>query len=311
MFLRKLLILCIFMAFLISAVGCPARKPSPLNQRYQEEPRLSVYFHETGDVREMKMEEYLMGVVAAEMDPQWPREALAAQAIVARTFTLKKIEEGGVEKRGTDASTDIEEFQAYDAERINENVRQAVADTRGEVATYQGNLIKGWFHADGGGLTAASAAEGLAFKGEAPYIHSVEDPGFKITLPENKSWTASFPISQVRQAVQKAAGSDPGEISTVEVVEKGPSGRVTQVRLGDVTLSGHGLRLALDSTVMRSTLWDDISIQDGQLVVTGKGYGHGVGMSQWGARALAEQGRSPEDIVRYFFKDIQIEDLWD
>ncbi|MBS3970873.1 MAG: SpoIID/LytB domain-containing protein, partial [Clostridia bacterium] len=213
--------------------------------------------------------------------------------------------------RGTDASTDIEEFQAYDAERINENVRQAVADTRGEVATYQGNLIKGWFHADGGGLTAASAAEGLAFKGEAPYIHSVEDPGFKITLPENKSWTATFPISQVRQAVQKATGSDPGEISTVEVVEKGPSGRVTQVRLGDVTLSGHGLRLALDSTVMRSTLWDDISIQDGQLVVTGKGYGHGVGMSQWGARALAEQGRSPEDIVRYFFKDIQIEDLWD
>lgn len=311
MFLRKLLILCIFMAFLISAVGCPARKPSPLNQRYQEEPSLSVYFHETGDVREMKMEEYLMGVVAAEMDPQWPREALAAQAIVARTFTLKKIEEGGVEQRGTDASTDIEEFQAYDAERINENVRQAVADTRGEVATYQGNLIKGWFHADGGGLTAASADEGLAFKGEAPYIHSVEDPGFKITLPENKSWTASFPISQVRQAVQKATGSDPGEISTVEVVEKGPSGRATQVRLGDVTLSGHGLRLALDSTVMRSALWEDISIQDGQLVVTGKGYGHGVGMSQWGARALAEQGRSPEDIVRYFFKDIQIEDLWD
>ncbi|KUO50735.1 MAG: stage II sporulation protein SpoIID [Desulfitibacter sp. BRH_c19] len=312
---RKIFILLIVVVFLISATGCPARKPnagpSPLNQRYQEEPTLSVYFVETGDVQDMRLEEYLKGVVAAEMDPQWPSEALAAQAIVARTFTMKKMEEGGVEERGTDASTDIEEFQAYDADRINENVKQAVADTRGQVASYEGNLINGWFHADGGGLTAASAAEGLAFTEEAPYIHSVEDPGFEITLPENKSWTASFPISQVREAVQEAVGSDPGEISTVEVVEEGPSGRATKVKLGEVTISGPGLRLALGSTEMRSTLWNEISISGGELVVSGQGYGHGVGLSQWGARAMAEQGETPEDIVKYFFNNVTIEDLWD
>lgn len=310
MFLRKLIILCVFVAFVFTATGCPARKPSDLNQKYQEEPRLSVYFHETSDIKEMDLEEYLKGVVAAEMDPNWPREALAAQAIVARTFTLRKIEAGGVKQRGTDASTDIKEFQAYAAERINDNVRQAVADTRGMVATYQGDLIHAWFHADGGGLTAASAAEGLGFEGEAPYIHSVEDPGFEITVPENKSWTASFPMSQVRQAVQELTGNDPGSISTVEVVERGPSGRVTRVGLGDVTVSGPGLRLALGSTVMRSAFWEDVSIQGDQLVITGKGYGHGVGMSQWGARAMAEEGNSPEEIVKYFFRDIQIEQLW-
>jgi len=299
-------------AFLfIGAMGCLASNPNDLDQKYQEELRLSVYFHETSDIKEMYLEEYLMGVVAAEMDPNWPREALAAQAIVARTFTLRKIEAGGVEQRGTDASTDIEEFQAYSAERINDNVRQAVTDTRGMVATYQGDLIHAWFHADGGGLTAASAAEGLGFEGEAPYIHSIEDPGFEITLPENKSWTASFPISEVKEAVQELTGNDPGEINTVEVVETGPSGRVTRVRLGDVTVSGPGLRLALGSTVMRSAFWESVNIQDEQLVITGKGYGHGVGMSQWGAKAMAEQGSNPEEIVKHFFNDIQIERFWD
>lgn len=312
---KKLFILGILVIFLFSVTGCPARKPdagtNPLNQRYQEEPTVSIYFAETGDIQEMRLEEYLMGVVAAEMDPEWPSEALAAQSIVARTFTLKKIEEGGVEERGTDASTDIEEFQAYDADRINENVRQAVASTRGQVAAYEGNLINGWFHADGGGLTAASATEGLAFPDETPYIHSVEDPGFEITLSENRSWTANFPISQVRQAVQEVTGTDPGEISTVEVVEEGPSGRATQVKLGETTISGPGLRLALGSTEMRSTLWNEIAINGGQLVVSGQGYGHGVGLSQWGARAMAEKGKTPEEIVKYFFNNVAIEHLWD
>ncbi|MEW6623722.1 MAG: SpoIID/LytB domain-containing protein [Bacillota bacterium] len=310
---KRVIVLSFTVLLIAAAVGCPARKPGDnLSQRYPQEPTLSVYIAETGDVQEMAMEEYLLGVVAAEMDPTWPKEALAAQAIVARTFTLKKIEEGGVQERGTDASTDIEEFQAYDAEKINDNVRQAVSATRGEVVTYRGRLINAWFHADGGGKTAASAEEGLAFTDEeTPYIKSVEDPGFEITLEENKSWTASIPISQVRSAVKEITGADPGNIQSVEIVDAGPSGRAMKVKVGNATVSGPALRLALESTVVRSTLWDDIRVEGNQLVITGKGFGHGVGMSQWGARALAEQGRSPEDIVSFFFNNVRIEKLWD
>lgn len=313
---KKVFLIYILLIFSILLVGCPAKRPdlepSPLDQKYNEEPMISIYVVETDEVMEMPMEEYLMGVVAAEMDPTWPQEVLAAQAIIARTFTLKKIEEGGVEARGTDASTDIEEFQAYDAERINDTVRQAVANTRGMVVSYDGKLINGWFHADGGGRTAASAEEGLAFtEEEAPYIKSVEDPGFAITLEENKSWTATFSLEEVRQAVKEVAGNDPGDIQSVEVVEKGPSGRAMKVKVGGVTVSGPALRLALGSTVMRSTLWDDIRIEGNQLVVSGKGYGHGVGLSQWGAKALAEDGKSPEEIVKYFYEGIEIEKLWD
>lgn len=180
------------------------------------------------------------------------------------------------------------------------------------MVTYKGDYINGWFFADAGGVTSDSADEGLAFRKEpAPYIHSVKDPGFAITEKDNKAWTASFPLSEVRQAVKEKAGKDPGAVNTVKITKKGPSGRATVIKLGNTTVSGPALRLALGSTEMRSTLLDSITVQGNNLVVKGKGYGHGVGMSQWGARALAEEGKSPEEIVKYFFKDVQVQKVWE
>lgn len=301
-------LMLLLLIFVISSTGCPppARRPE-----MRQEPTISLYLHETGAVKKIKLEEYLQGVVAAEMDPAWHPNALAAQAILARTFTLKKIQAGGVKKRGTDASTNVEEFQAYDRTRINDQVREAVNRTRGEVALYKDRYINAWFFADGGGRTAASAAEGLAFKKEpAPYVQSVQDPGYAITLPENKSWTARFPLEKVRQAVKEVAGKDPGAVTSATIVSRGPSGRATSIRIGNVTLSAPALRLALGSTEMRSALLDNLAVQGNALVMSGKGYGHGVGMSQWGARALAEQGKSPEEIVQYFYRGIKIEKRW-
>ncbi|HBS59705.1 MAG TPA: stage II sporulation protein SpoIID, partial [Firmicutes bacterium] len=141
------------------------------------EPTISVYMHETGEKKDMKMEEYIAGVVAGEMRNDWPVEALAAQAIVARSFTVYQIEtKGGVKERGTQASTDIKEFQAYSAKDINDNVRKAVAMTRGMIMVYQGKPAYTWFHASAGGKTA-TAKEGLNYReAEPPYIQSVDSP---------------------------------------------------------------------------------------------------------------------------------------
>jgi len=282
-------------------------------QSFEQEPRISLYMHESGETKELGLEEYLLGVVAAEMDPAWPQEALAAQAILARTFTLERMEStGGVPQRGTDASTDVEEFQAYDESRINDTVRKAVEDTRGEVVVYEGKLIKAWFFADAGGMTAASALEGLAYDKEpTPYIHSVEDPGSGESPAENQNWRAVFPLEEARNKLKEFVGSDPGKIESVEILEKGPSGRITSVRIGNLTTSGPSLRLALGSTEMRSALVSKLAIEGGNLVIEGKGYGHGVGMSQWGAKALADQGKSGEEIIQYFFKDVTIEKIYD
>lgn len=287
--------------------GRAFRRPLGIGQ----EPTISLYLHKTGETQSIKMEDYIQGVVAAEMDPNWPINALAAQAILARTFTLKKIEEGGVKARGTDASTNVEEFQAYAPEKINDNVRRAVENTRGLVVKSGGRLINAWFHAVGGPQTAASAAEGLDFYQEAaPYVHSVKDPGLAIAPPEDKAWSASFSKEELAKAVRKITGQDPGTITSVRVVEKGPSGRATKIEVGKLTVSGPALRLALGSDRLRSTFITGVEVRGDRIIFRGQGYGHGVGMSQWGARALAEQGKSPEEIIKYFFKDVTLERAW-
>lgn len=297
-------------ALLIPSCRGPLRKPAPGN--YKSEPTISLFVNETGEKKNIKLEEYLAGVVAAEMEPSWPVNALAAQAILARTFTLENIEAGRVRKlHGTDASTSVEEFQAYNPGRINDNVRRAVEMTRGEVAVYNGRFIKAWFSACDGGVEA-SAKEGLAYiKTPTPYVNAgAKDNCLSITTPENKSWRAEIPLERVRTAVKEVSGNDPGPVNSVAISQKGPSGRAEKIRVNNVETGGPALRLALGSETVRSMFLDGAAVQGGKLVLTGKGFGHGVGMCQWGAHLMAKKGRSPEDIVKFYFKDIEIQDLW-
>ncbi len=293
--------------------GCTHSQKKPLWQGGAE-PTISLYINETGQVKQIKMEEYIQGVVAAEMDPNWPVNALAAQAILARTFTLKQIKDkGGVPQHKTQASTSVEEFQAYDPSKVNNNVRQAVNMTRGKVVKYNDNFINAWFSACDGG-TEASAAEGLAYhKEKTPYIKAgAKDGCLAITTPENKRWTASFPLATVQDAVRKTAGIDPGDIDegNVSVVKKGPSGRAENLKIGRATVSASALRLTLGNDKMRSIYIDNISVRNGNLVMTGKGYGHGVGMCQWGAKKMSVEGKKPEDIIKFYFRGITIQKLW-
>lgn len=302
--------LLLFAALMLVA-GCanqPAPKPAPSG----EEPTISLFDHKTGERKNIKLEEYIQGVVAAEMDTKWPINALAAQAILARTFTMENIKAGRVQKlHGTDASTSVEEFQAYDPSKINERVRQAVESTRGEVVTYNGDYIHAWFSACDGGISA-TAEEGLAFTKEpTPYVKGgVQDGCLSITEPKNKAWEARIPVSQARAAVQKLAGKDPGPITAASIGRKGPSGRAEQLKIGSVTVSGPALRLALGSEKVKSMLLSGVWVEDNELVLKGQGFGHGVGMCQWGARLLAEQGKSPEEIVKFYFKDVEIQKQW-
>jgi len=292
--------------------GASPSVPPEIDVGEGKEPQLSVYIAESGAVEVMPMEEYIAGVVAGEMDPNWPLDALAAQAIIARTFTLQKIAEtGGVPHRNAHASTDIEEFQAYSAEKINSTVREAVNKTRGEVACYKNQFIRAWFSAYAGPRTAR-ADEGLNFEGgNPPYIQIVDSPGKEIVTPEEANWSAGFSLEKVREVVKETTGQDPGPVEQVEIKEKGPSGRVDTFVVNDREISGPGMRLGLGSTEMRSTFVEEMSIEGGMLKMSGTGYGHGVGMCQWGAKALAEEGKSPEDIVNYFYRDIHIVTLWD
>lgn len=308
----KSAIILLCLVSLLYAAGC-SKKPAPkIAPPAGDEPTISLYDNKTGQKKNIKIEEYVQGVVAAEMDTKWPVNALAAQAIVARTFTMENIKSGRVKQlHGTDVSTSVEESQAYDPTKINDNVRQAVESTRGEVVTHGGSYIHAWFSACDGGISA-TAEEGLAYTKEpTPYLKAgAQDGCLSITEPKNKAWEARIPASQVRSAVQSRTGKDPGPITSAAIEKKGPSGRAEQIKLGNATVGGPALRLALGSEKVRSMLLSDVRVEGGQLVLTGKGFGHGVGMCQWGARLMAEQGKSPEDIIRFYFQDIEIQKEW-
>lgn len=288
-----------------------AEIPPGISQGKNKEPRLRVYLANENSVVTMNMEEYIQGVVAAEMDPDWPLEALAAQAIEARTFTLQKIaEQGTLPGRDAHASTNIEEFQAYDASRINDNVREAVNNTRGLVAVYQGEFVRSWFHSYCGGITATPTA-GLNYHGEEPaYFKPVKNPCREYVDKEIEFWSKTFTKSEIRSAVTSIANEDPGDFSSLEISES-ENGRAVTFKVGKVNVPAAELRLALGSTEMRSTWVDPPTTSGNEVKFVGRGYGHGVGLCQWGARGWADKGRSAAEIVKAFFPGVDIQKLWD
>lgn len=317
------IVVSLLIAIVFTLSGCsffksPQQKkpdtPGPVPQRQAvqgAEPDILVYMHETGEKKSMKMEDYIAGVVAGEMKPDWPVEALAAQAILARTFTIEAIEsKGGVPARGTQASTDIKEFQAYSAKDVNDNVKKAVQMTRGMVIMYQNKPAITWFHASAGGITA-TAKEGLNYKeSEPPYIQSVESPD-DLAPDDVKNWTASFSHEEILKVLGNT-GKDITNIESVEIGKKGPSGRATTIMVNKTAeVSAPEMRIALGSTKLKSMLLDKIEVTPDKVIFTGKGYGHGVGMSQWGANKMAQDGKKPEEIIGHYFRGITIEKRWE
>lgn len=284
-------------------------------EELEEEPEIDVYLHDTGAIETMKLEEYLQGVVAGEMFPDWPVEAYAAQAIFARSFTMAFMAEGGLqEEYGADISTNIEEAQAYNREAVTTEIIEAVEMTRGEVMTFDDRYVKGWFHAYSGGVTA-SAKEGLDYQEqEPPYITSV-DLGENEYAPDDvTNWQAEYSFAEL-QALLAEVGINVGEIKDIEITSRGETDRITELSIsgsdGTETIHGANFRMAVDSTKMRSTLIDEWEIGEGVLRISGTGYGHGVGLSQWDAFMMAKDGKTPEEIATAFFEGVELKKLYD
>ena len=316
---RKVL-LCVVMTMCLLLSGCtrgtvprataapqPTFDPSlPDTIRVDENsvPVMNVYVVDEERVVEMDIESYLYGVLAGEMKNDWPLEALKAQAILARTFVVKFLSEKQSKYEGADISTDIEEAQAYNTEGINERIRKAVDETRGLILTYQGEPVYAWFHAHAGGRTA-KAQEGLSYQDSAPYTQSVISGE-----TDAADWTAEFTADEVLNAAREAGVNVGNTIETVELGAKGESGRTMQLLINGTEVLCNEFRIAIGSSKMRSTLLTDVSFADGKLMLAGKGYGHGVGMSQWGARDMAEKGKNAAEIINYYYNEVNTVKKW-
>ncbi|MEA1961667.1 MAG: SpoIID/LytB domain-containing protein [Bacillota bacterium] len=280
-------------------------------KKYDTEPTISLYRSKTGQIDELKLEDYLKGVVAAEIGPKFPMEALKAQAIVARTMTLALIEyENGTRgKHNTDASDDHTEFQAYDNSAINDNIAKAVDETRGQVLTYEGKFAYTLFSSVSKDKTA-SLAEGFpTLKDKAgPYLTPVATNGIKNAPEKYRNWTVKVPASEIKQIM----GVKDNTLTDIEVSKKGPSGRALEVSAnkGSVRISGVDLRQKVGFDRLYSTYFTDIKIENNQVVFKGAGWGHGVGMEQWGAFTMAKEGKKAKEIVEHYFPKTQFTQLY-
>ena len=266
-------------------------------------------------VETMSMEEYLRGVLRAEMPASFQQEALKAQAVAARTYVLYKIVNGPVANHPeADACDDITCCQAFKSEedaaedwgamtlQYEGKIRSAVSDTDGQAVLYEGEPVLAVFHSSSAGATR-NAEE--VWSASVPYLKSVTSPEGEEQVPNYYS-QAGFTPDEFRQLFltrYPEAGLDGEPSNWFTNIQQQETGTVTSLQVGGVSLSGDDLRSLLG---LRSAAFT-ISFADGQIVFSTTGYGHGVGMSQYGANVMAEEGKGYQEILTWYYTGTTVE----
>lgn len=280
---------------------------------------IRVYNNKTGKIMVMDMEEYILGVTAAEVPASYHVEAIKAQAVAARTYAAYEMEAfggNGYRSGVADASTSSAEFQAFadeatlrsrwgsDYDYYMERVKSAVEATRGQVITYQNKPIHALFHAVSGGRTEDVQA---VFNMNLPYLKSVVSAGEENAPRYEQAFTFTRTelTNKLNKAYPKARLTADGLQGQIEIKSKLTSGQVDQVRIGNTTITGREFRKATGIGSANFTL----GYTDTKAVVYTVGFGHGVGMSQAGANAMAQSGNDYRSILLHYYTGVQIENL--
>ena len=288
--------------------------PKEVTYDYREYNTIKLLHTEAGEVEELGFDEYLYGVVSAEMPASFEIEALKAQAVVARTYTIYQTENSGAKHEGAHICDSYACCQAWiskedrfakweESERDSnwQKIMQAVNDTAGKIITYEGQPINAFFHSNSGGVTEASVNIWGGI--EYPYLKSVETSGEDSYSQYNSefSFTREELLSKIKEKHSEIE-IDWNSESPIEIKEYTDSGRVRTIKFGNISIAGTEARTILG---LKSTNFT-ISYQDNKIIFSVIGYGHGVGMSQTGADSLAKQGSGYEDIIKHFYTGVEI-----
>lgn len=286
-----------------------------------EDVAIKVYLHQAGKIIEMPLENYVKGVVAAEMPAEFEPEALKAQAVAARTYAVKNMTMfGGTGLEGmpgADVSTDYQKSQAWLSEADLKSrwgpfafekywgkISQAVEETRGFIITFNGEPANAVFHSTSGDRTA-SAKEVWNF--DYVYLQSVACPWDKKS--PRYSDTKEILLSEVETRLGADAGviaaAKSGSGAVAQIIERTASGRVGKIRIGSKTYTGVELREKLD---LRSANFTIDSKED-KLTIKTTGYGHGVGLCQYGANGAAKEGRNFREILTYYYTGVALRNI--
>ena len=270
----------------------------------------------TGIVEELSLDNYLLGVVSSEMPVYFENEALKAQAVVARTYTLYKIINGS-KHEDADICDDPKCCQAWISkeDRLNKwnedekennwmKIENSINATKGKIATYEGRPINAFFHSNSGGITdTATAVWGGT---NYPYLQSVQTSGedeytqysSKIIIDKNEF------IDKIRE-YHSEFNIDWNSKEQIQITEYTEGGRVKTIKIGNLYLSGTEVRNIFS---LKSAKFE-ISIEEDNIKIDVIGYGHGVGMSQTGADKMAKEGKNYEEIIKHYYTGVEISDI--
>ena len=327
---NRLYILCFILFFIIclpvwvvKAYSFSEEQPSNPYKLPDEQPALkkdfpiSLYNTKTKKNETIDLEDYLIGVVAAEMPASFELEALKAQAVAARTYTIKKTQlfNGGGCSRGGDICTDSTHCQAYatlsqrkknwgnNFSLYESKVKEAVSQTLGEAVMYENQPIEAFFHSSAGGKTENSEN---AFSEPLPYLISVDSD-------EKDSPKSIETIKISRKSFIKTLNEEFGAKlknsileNNIDILNRFSSGRVDKIQIGAKEVTGKQIRSAL---ALNSTNFS-FKYDKNNVIITTKGFGHGVGMSQNGANIMAKEGNDYKDILQHYYTSTQILNIW-
>lgn len=281
---------------------------------YNDYSKIRLVHTDTGQIEEINLDEYLCNVVSAEMPVDFEEEALKAQAVVARTYTIYKIINNNGKHENADICSDSKCCQAWISkeDRLNrweeakreENwnkIVNAVNSTIGKVITYEGKPINAFFHSNSGGATEIplNVWGGSGY----PYLQVVQTAG------EDAYSQYASSVTLTKQELVKKIKEKHSELvidfnqqDSIKILERTDGNRVKTIKFGNTNLSGVETRTILGLKSANFT----VDIQKDSVIFQVVGYGHGVGMSQTGADALAKQGYSYIDIIKHFYVGVEV-----
>ena len=286
------------------------------NYDYGKYNKIKLLHSKSQEVEELELDTYLLGVVSSEMPANFEEEALKAQAVVARTYTLYKIINES-KHENADICDDPTCCQAWISKedrfnKWNENEREdnwvkienAVNTTRGKIVTYEGEPINAFFHSNSGGTT--ETVTNVWGGANYPYLQSVETSGEDTYKQYNSEviMTKEQFVSKIKKFHNNFEINLDKE-NEIEILEYTEGGRIKTIKLGNLTLSGVEIRNIFS---LKSAKFE-IFIEDENIRFNVIGYGHGVGMSQTGADSLAKQGFDYQEIIKHFYTGTEIMDI--
>lgn len=300
---NKLLLLVVVVLSVVLAIELKTKKTEKFKIETKE-PTIEVKNNETGKIETKELENYVIGVVAAEMPASFSDEALKAQAIASRTYAYYKMKNAtgnydvisDISNQAYITTDQMKEKWQEDYNLYYEKVKNAVEKTKNEIMTYNGEIIESFYFAMSNGYTENV---GAVFQEDLPYLESVESKWDNESL---NNYEVNTQVS-TEEFCQKLNISCTNIVINNQIYDN--TGRTSEIVINSTTFSGTEFRKLLN---LRST--DFKIIIDNNIVnIKTKGYGHGVGMSQYGANGMAKEGYDCYEILKYFYKGIKIEKI--